>query len=121
MGLIGFLLVYIFYSTRRIRMAPLYVALVSFGFAVTIGTLWEIFEFTMDWLVNSNMQKSGLVDTMTDLMMDALGALLAALLGYRYTRYGDAALAAPLVRRFREENPALLAAAADDRVDDGLR
>ena len=121
MGLIGFLLVYIFYSTRRIRMAPLYVALVSFGFAVTIGTLWEIFEFTMDWLVSSNMQKSGLVDTMTDLMMDALGALLAALLGYRYTRYGDAALAAPLVRRFREENPALLAAAADDKVDDGLR
>lgn len=108
MGLIGFLLVYIFYSTYRIRMAPLYVGMMSFGFAVTVGTLWEIFEFCMDWAFGFNMQKSGLVDTMTDLMVDTLGALLAALLGYRYTRRGDAALAAPLVRRFVEENPELL-------------
>lgn len=108
MGLIGFLMVYIFYSTHRIRMAPLYVAMTSFGFAVTVGTLWEIFEFLMDWSFGFNMQKSGLVDTMTDLMVDAGGALLAAILGYRYTRHGDAALAAPLVRRFTAHNPAML-------------
>lgn len=108
MGLIGFLMVYVFYSTHRIRMAPLYVAITSFGFAVTVGTLWEIFEFLMDWFFGFNMQKSGLVDTMTDLMVDAGGALLAAVLGYRYTRHGDAALAAPLVRRFTAHNPAML-------------
>jgi hypothetical protein len=108
MGLIGFLLVYIFYSTYRIRMAPLYVGLMSFGFAVTVGTLWEIFEFLMDWAFGFNMQKSGLVDTMTDLMVNAASAFLAALLGYRYTRHGDAALAAPLVRRFTEQNPSML-------------
>lgn len=108
MGLIGFLMVYVFYSTHRIRMAPLYVAITSFGFAVTVGTLWEIFEFLMDWFFGFNMQKSGLVDTMTDLMVDAGGALLAAVLGFRYTRHGDAALAAPLVRRFTAHNPAML-------------
>jgi hypothetical protein len=121
MGLIGFLLVYIFYSTHRIRMTPLYVALIAFGFAVTVGTLWEIFEFTMDWLWGTNMQKSGLVDTMTDLMMDAAGALIAAFLGYRYTRHGDALLAAPLVRRFTAENPALLADAAGGDREGGSR
>ncbi|MCC6208750.1 MAG: hypothetical protein IT488_11430 [Gammaproteobacteria bacterium] len=108
MGLIGFLMVYVFYSTHRIRMAPLYVAITSFGFAVTVGTLWEIFEFVMDWFFGFNMQKSGLVDTMTDLMVDAVGALLAAILGYGYTRHGDAAFAAPLVRRFTAQNPAIL-------------
>lgn len=116
MGLTGFLLVYIFYSTQRIRMAPLYVGMVSFGFAVTVGTLWEIFEFSMDWVFGFNMQKSGLIDTMTDLMVDALGALLAAFLGYQYTRHGDAALAAPLVRRFAEENPAILQGAPIDTM-----
>ena len=108
MGLIGFLLVYVFYSTHRVRMAPLYVGMVCFGFAVTVGTLWEIFEFGMDWAFGFNMQKSGLVDTMTDLMVDTLGALLAACIAYRYARHGDAALAVPLVRRFVAENPELL-------------
>jgi hypothetical protein len=67
------------------------------------------------------MQKSGLVDTMTDLMMDAAGALIAAFLGYRYTRDGHALLAAPLVRRFTAENPALLADAASGDREGGSR
>jgi hypothetical protein len=113
MGLIGFLLVYVFYSAHRIRMAPLYIGMITFGSAVTLGTLWEIFEFCLDWLFGFNMQKSGLVDTMTDLMVNILGALSAAFLGYRYTRHGDAALATPLVRRFVEENPALRGRASD--------
>ena len=105
MGLTGFLLVYVFYSTRRIRMAPLYVALVSFGFAMTIGTLWEISEFLMDWGFGFNMQKSGLVDTMTDLMVDAGGGLLAAWIGYHYVKHGDSLIADRIIRRFVAKNP----------------
>ena len=33
-----------------------------------------------------NMQKSGLVDTMTDLIVDVFGAALAAVFGYRYLK-----------------------------------
>lgn len=88
-GLIGFLAVYVFYMTYRIRIAPIYVAAVSFGAAVTVGTLWEIFEFMMDRSFGFNMQKSGLVDTMTDLMVNALGALVAAAVGFYYVRQGN--------------------------------
>ena len=107
-GLIGFLLVHTFLRTRRIQAAPFYVALVSFGFAVTLGTLWEVFEYLMDWGFGFNMQKSGLDDTMTDLMVDIAGAALAAWLGYRYVKGGDSRIADRLIRRFLAKNPHLL-------------
>ncbi len=107
LGLAGFLLVYVFLRARRVQMSPLYVALFTFGFAVTLGTLWEIFEFLMDWSFGLNMQKSGLVDTMTDLMVDVGGALLAAWVGYEYVKDGDSRIAERLVRRLLAKNPQL--------------
>ena len=107
MGLIGFLLIYVFYMTYRIRMAPIYVAMVSFGFAVTIGTIWEVFEFLMDWFFGFNMQKSGLVDTMTDLLVDIVGAGIAAVIAYVYVKGGDSLIADRVVRRFVAKNPRL--------------
>ncbi len=101
-GLIGFLVVYVFYMTHRIRIAAVYVAAVSFGTAVTFGTLWEIFEFLMDTSFGLNMQKSGLADTMTDLMVNALGALLAAAVGYYYMRHGDELMGRKAIRAFVE-------------------
>ena len=92
MGFIGFLAVYVFHMTHRIKIKPLHIAAFTFGFAVTIGTLWEIFEFLMDWYVGTNMQKSGLVDTMTDLIINAFGALIAATTGFFYVRNGDSQL-----------------------------
>ena len=107
MGLIGFLSVYVFYMTHRIRLAPVYVAMVSFGFAVTLGSLWEVFEFLMDWLLGLNMQKSGLTDTMTDLMVNIVGSLIAAAIGYMYVRNGDSMIADKMIRSFVAKNPRL--------------
>jgi len=107
MGLIGFLLVYTFHQTRRVVLPPLYFALTAFGFAVTIGTLWELFEFGMDWGFGFTMQKSGLVDTMTDLLVNVAGAAVAAWIGYRYVRGGDSRLADRLFRRLVANNPRL--------------
>ena len=61
-------------------------ALFSFSFAIAIGVVWEIFEFFMDISFGLNMQKSGLIDTMGDLIVDSLGALLASGIGYFYLR-----------------------------------
>jgi hypothetical protein len=63
-----------------------FVALFAFMLAVGLGALWEIFEFCMDSLFGLNMQKSGLMDTMWDLIVDTAGALVIALLGYGYLR-----------------------------------
>jgi hypothetical protein len=93
MGIIGFLIIYVFYMTRRINIAAGWIAVITFALAVTVGTTWEVFEFLMDEFLGLNMQKSGLVDTMTDLMINATGAAIAALLGYFYVRDRDSLFA----------------------------
>lgn len=90
LGIIGFLLVHILNQMDDIslRMKPGFVAFFAFLFAVGTGALWEIFEFAMDSFFGTNMQKpmlndpSGLTDTMWDLIVDTLGALVIAIIGY---------------------------------------
>ena len=94
LGIIGFLLVHVLNETEDIdvHMKPGFVAFFSFLFAVGIGALWEIFEFSMDSFFAMNMQKemlgdpSGLTDTMWDLIVDTLGALTITVLGYGYVK-----------------------------------
>lgn len=90
-GVIGFLAIYVFYMTRRINIAAGWIASISFALAVSVGTLWEIFEFLMDHYFAFTMQKSGLIDTMTDLIINAVGAAIAAVIGYFYV-YGEDSL-----------------------------
>ena len=94
LGIVGFLLVHVLNETEEIglHMKPGFVAFFAFLFAVGIGVLWEIFEFAMDQLFGMNMQKpmlddpSGLTDTMWDLIVDMLGALVVTVLGYGYIK-----------------------------------
>jgi hypothetical protein len=97
-GLIGFLGIYVFYMTRRIQVAAGWIATITFALAVSVGTVWEIFEFVMDWYFGFNMQKSGLVDTMTDLLINAIGAAIAAAIGYFYVYKEDSLLGRRLIR-----------------------
>ncbi|HSH30984.1 MAG TPA: hypothetical protein VK971_13840 [Thiohalobacter sp.] len=94
LGIIGFLLVHVLNEIEEVglHMKPGFVAFFAFLFALGVGTLWEIFEFGMDSLFGLNMQKpmfgdaSGLTDTMWDLIVDAIGALTIAILGYIYLK-----------------------------------
>lgn len=85
-GLVGFLFVFMLFEGDRYAAPAWAVALMSFCFAVTIGVIWEIFEFTMDQVFGLNMQKSGLVDTMWDLIVDTGGAAIGATAGFFYLR-----------------------------------
>lgn len=90
-GILGFLLAYSL-NQRPLgepALRPSFVALFAFAFAVALGALWEIFEFAMDQLFGLNMQKSGLVDTMWDLIVDTVGAIVIALLGFGYLRTAE--------------------------------
>lgn len=86
LGNIGFLIVsYLNRSTRTkatMRLSPVFVSFFSFCFAVAMGALWEIYEFFMDQVFGFNMQRGSLVDTMTDLILDTIGAAIFAVLGY---------------------------------------
>jgi hypothetical protein len=88
LGIVGFLLVYVLNEkdSLNIDLPPGFIALFAFMFSMTLGVLWEIFEFAMDALFGMNMQKSGLVDTMWDLIIDGIGALTIAVMGYFFLR-----------------------------------
>lgn len=154
---IGLALVSILNRSDRIAFAlsPFFCVVVAFCFSMTIGVLWEFFEFGMDLFFGLDMQKDtvvssissimlnpeemqkpfsikgidsvavngqdlgvggyldlGLADTMEDLLVNFVGALVFSIIGYVYLKgkgEGD------FVRRFV---PVL--AAKDETLDDHL-
>lgn len=85
-GLIGFLFTLMLFEGDTFAAPPWALALIAFCIAITVGALWELFEFSMDQIFDLSMQKSGLVDTMEDLMIDAAGGLIAAGSGFLYLK-----------------------------------
>jgi uncharacterized membrane protein YjdF len=96
LGAFGFSLVTILNDSDRVSvtLSPHFVCLFAFCFALAIGAVWEIYEFSGDFLFGLNMQKfrtadgtlligqSALSDTMKDLIIDAAGAGVVVLTGY---------------------------------------
>lgn len=105
LGFIGFIIMYILDKGNKIKANPLTMVIFSFCFALAIGALWEIFEFGMDQLFECNMQKSGLVDTMWDLIVNAIGAFIASVFGFFYLKNGKIFVFDRLMKEFEEENP----------------
>lgn len=59
---IGFSLVDILnQNSKKINLSPIYVVIVAFCFSMTIGILWEFFEFTADNVFKTDMQKDRIV------------------------------------------------------------
>lgn len=87
LGFVGFLIVYSLYQRGPLYSNSAILALFSFCFALSLGALWEIFEFGMDSFLDLGMQKSSLVDTMWDLIVDTVGAAIVSLSGYFYVKY----------------------------------
>ncbi|GGL68822.1 hypothetical protein [Wenxinia marina] len=85
-GVLGFLMIFMLFEGDRYAAPPWAIGVLSFCVAVTIGAIWEIFEFAVDQTFGTNMQKSGLPDTMGDLIVDTLGGALGGLAGYLYLK-----------------------------------
>ena len=146
---VGYSLVDVLNRSERFKfdLSPLFLAIVAFCFSMTIGVLWEFFEFTMDRLLRLDMQKDtvihafssvsldptlqnipvlidnitevtvdgvplglggyldiGLYDTMEDLFVNFIGALVFSFVGYFDAKTkGGSKLAAELVPRLRQE------------------
>ena len=108
----GFALIDILNRNDKIKfqLSPIYVALAAFCFSMTIGVLWEFFEFGMDRLFHMDMQKDTIVssitsvmldptnrnipitidnmyDTMEDLFVNFIGALTFSVFGYFYIKH----------------------------------
>lgn len=83
-GLLGLIVLMISLEKKVIEAKPILLSLFAFSFALMVGVLWEIFEFAGDQLFGLDMQKDGLIDTMWDLIVDTIGAFVAAVVGYFY-------------------------------------
>lgn len=60
----------------------LFTAIFAFSFSITLGTLWEIFEFMGDYFFKTNMVNGGLEDTLTDLLANILAAFITSSIYY---------------------------------------
>lgn len=128
---IGFSMVDILNRNEKFifRLSPFFVAVVAFCFSMTIGVLWEFFEFGMDSFLGMDTQKDtvvnfinsvalnpdginsphritditsvvvngqelgvggyldiGLIDTMKDLFVNFIGAVIFSVIGYFYVK-----------------------------------
>ncbi len=106
-GFLGFFIMYVLHKGKKVATSPVLIALFSFSFALAIGSVWEIFEFSIDRLLGANMQKSGLMDTMGDLIVNGSAALLTALIGYFYVKDGPSLLVNRFLTKFIQKNPQL--------------
>ncbi len=75
MAAIGFALIDLFNRSEKfsIRMSPYFVAFVAFCFSMTIGVLWEFFEFGMDWFFHLDMQKDWILPVISSVKLDPTG------------------------------------------------
>jgi len=101
LGAIGFSFITILNNTEKIpfNLSPAFVACFSFCFALSLGAIWEIYEFTADGILQTNMQKfaleddtlligrNALSDTMKDLIVDGIGAFVISVIGYISLKY----------------------------------
>lgn len=72
MAAIGFSLVDIFNREKNfsIELSPFFQAVVAFCFSMTIGVVWEFFEWGMDILFGLDMQKDVVVRTIDSVLLD---------------------------------------------------
>lgn len=75
MAAIGFALVDILNRQEKLsfKLSPSFMAIVAFCFSMTIGVLWEFFEFAMDQFFLLDMQKDTIVNTISSVMLDPTG------------------------------------------------
>ncbi|MCI5584555.1 MAG: hypothetical protein MR383_03245 [Lachnospiraceae bacterium] len=146
---IGFSLVELLNRHKRLHfnLSPLFLAIVAFSFSMTIGVLWEFFEYGMDTFFKMDMQKDtviytisstyldptkqnlrvvisgieevmingqplgvggyldiGLIDTMMDLLVNFVGAIIFAILGYFYMKHQNKSVIMNLVPTPQEDH-----------------
>lgn len=60
-------------NSKKMRLSALYVAIVAFCFSMTIGILWEFYEFTADSVFKTDMQKDRIVQSISSVELNEKG------------------------------------------------
>lgn len=72
---IGFSLIDILNNNPRfhITMSPVFVAFVAFCFSMTVGVVWEFFEFSLDMLIKTDTQNDFIVKSISSIALNPKG------------------------------------------------
>lgn len=62
------------------KLSPIFVALVAFCFSMTVGVLWEFFEFGMDRVFKYDMQKDEILKTIATVELNPSGKNIAVVI-----------------------------------------
>ena len=75
MAAIGFSLVDILNREERMKfqLSPVFMSIVAFCFSMTVGVIWEFFEYGMDCILQFDMQKDTVIQTISSVMLDPEG------------------------------------------------
>lgn len=75
MAAIGFALVDIFNRSEKFtfKLSPFFLAFMAFCFSMTVGVVWEFFEFGMDWFFQVDMQKDWIIHDIGSVMLNPQG------------------------------------------------
>ncbi len=75
MAAVGFSLIDIFNRSERFtfKLSPFFVAFTAFCFSMTVGVVWEFFEFGMDVFFHTDMQKDWIVQSVYSVMLNPAG------------------------------------------------
>ena len=79
MAAIGFSLIDILNQNENFSMSlsPVFVAVFAFCFSMTIGVLWEFFEFGADWFFQTDMQKDTIIHSISSVIFNPEGKNVA--------------------------------------------
>lgn len=75
MAALGFALIDLLNNSPKFHfnLSPLFVAFVAFCFSMTVGVIWEFFEFFMDTVCSMDMQKDSIVNSISSVMLNPSG------------------------------------------------
>lgn len=82
-GFVAFLILYIKVQQHKLQASPRLIGLLIFSVGLAFGAVWEIFEYGLALVFGGNLTAEGLRDTIWDLIVDGVGALVMAWVGVR--------------------------------------
>lgn len=85
LGFVSLTITNLLYIKNKISQSPLLIGTIIFSITVTFGVFWEIFEFVLDILIQTDLQRN-LIETMQDISINVLGALIVSISGTIYMK-----------------------------------
>jgi hypothetical protein len=88
LGVLGYSFLYSLNEKKpeRLSLSPGFVSFFSVCFSALVSVIWEIYEYAGDSWFGYTMQETGLPDTMGDLILNLVGAIIVASIGYAWMK-----------------------------------